>query len=67
MSSISLRIQGAPNSLDYKVYFEKDKKLISPFHDIPMSSDGLMNMVLNDLTIGNPNPNPRYNPNPNPR
>ncbi|ORX97832.1 inorganic pyrophosphatase [Basidiobolus meristosporus CBS 931.73] len=30
------RIVGAPNSLEYRVYCEKDGKVISPFHDIPL-------------------------------
>ena len=44
-SSISLRVLGAPNSLDYKVYFEKEKKLISPFHDIDLHEGQFLNMV----------------------
>ncbi|KAH3675847.1 hypothetical protein WICMUC_002493 [Wickerhamomyces mucosus] len=30
---------GAKNSLDYKVFIEKDGKPVSPFHDIPLYAD----------------------------
>jgi len=45
-----LRINGAPNTLDYSVYFENNKgELISPFHDIPLYADeakGIFNVVI---------------------
>ncbi|KAH3663827.1 hypothetical protein OGAPHI_005230 [Ogataea philodendri] len=40
---------GAANTLDYKVYLEKDGKVISPFHDIPLYADEtkqVLNMVV---------------------
>ncbi|GCE99641.1 inorganic pyrophosphatase [Zygosaccharomyces mellis] len=40
---------GAKNTLDYKVYLEKDGKPISPFHDIPLYADEekqIFNMVV---------------------
>mgnify|MGYP003361775389 CR=1 FL=1 len=40
---------GAANTLDYKVYIEKDGKPISPFHDIPLYADEskkILNMVV---------------------
>jgi inorganic pyrophosphatase len=44
------RIVGAPNTLDYRVYFEdSSKKVISPFHDIPLYANAektLLNMVV---------------------
>ncbi|KAI7899458.1 inorganic pyrophosphatase [Cokeromyces recurvatus] len=46
---ISLRTIGAPNTLDYKVYFEKNGTIISPFHDVPLFADkekSLYNMIV---------------------
>ncbi|KAG7926123.1 hypothetical protein KL925_003885 [Ogataea polymorpha] len=45
----SVRQIGAANTLDYKVYLEKDGKPISPFHDIPLYADEskqILNMVV---------------------
>jgi len=42
--------RGAPNTLEYRIFYEKDNKLISPFHDIPwLASDKeekIYNMVV---------------------
>jgi inorganic pyrophosphatase len=44
------RVIGAPNTLEYRVFFETaDKKPISPFHDIPLfanASKNVLNMVV---------------------
>ncbi|KAL1933412.1 hypothetical protein VTP01DRAFT_7502 [Rhizomucor pusillus] len=36
MAEYKTRQVGAPNTLDYRVYFEKDGVPVSPFHDIPL-------------------------------
>jgi len=45
-----LRVNGAPNTLEYAAYFENHKgELISPFHDIPLHADeakGIFNIVI---------------------
>ncbi|KAJ3347576.1 Inorganic pyrophosphatase [Kappamyces sp. JEL0680] len=49
MANVTPRIIGAPNTLEYRVYFEQDKKLISPFHDIPLFANAektILNMVV---------------------
>ncbi|KAJ1721688.1 Inorganic pyrophosphatase [Coemansia erecta] len=33
------RVVGQPDTLDYRVFIEKDGKVISPFHDIPLFAD----------------------------
>jgi len=42
--------RGAPNTIDHRIFYEKDGNLISPFHDIPwLASDGeekVYNMVV---------------------
>jgi len=42
--------RGAPNTLDYRIFYQKDGKLISPFHDIPWlasdSEEKIYNMVV---------------------
>ncbi|KAJ3334673.1 Inorganic pyrophosphatase [Gonapodya sp. JEL0774] len=43
------RAVGAPNTLDYRVYFEDNGKLVSPFHDIPLyptADKSILNMVV---------------------
>lgn len=43
------RVVGAPNTLEYRVYTEKDGKVVSPFHDIPLFADEaktILNMVV---------------------
>ncbi|EJT51601.1 inorganic diphosphatase [Trichosporon asahii var. asahii CBS 2479] len=40
---------GAPNTLDYRVFLEKDGKVVSPFHDIPLYADAdqtILNMIV---------------------
>jgi len=40
---------GSPDTLEYRVFFEKDGKKISPFHDIPLVANaekGTFNMVV---------------------
>lgn len=47
--SYTTRQIGAKNTLDYKVFIEKDGKVVSPFHDIPLYADeanGIFNMVV---------------------
>ena len=49
MSSYSTRQVGAANTLDYKVYIEKDGKPVSPFHDIPLYANEektILNMIV---------------------
>jgi inorganic pyrophosphatase len=49
-SEFKTRVIGAPNSLDYRVYFEKeDGTVISPFHDIPLFANDqktVFNMIV---------------------
>jgi len=48
-SKFTVRKVGAPNTLDHRVYIEKDGVPISPFHDIPLFADSqqtLLNMVV---------------------
>ncbi|KAI9479288.1 Inorganic pyrophosphatase [Coemansia sp. RSA 989] len=43
------RVVGQPNTLEYRVFIEKDGKVVSPFHDIPLFADeanGIYNMVV---------------------
>ncbi|XP_031550855.1 inorganic pyrophosphatase-like [Actinia tenebrosa] len=45
----SLRESGAPNTLDYRIYFCSDGHAISPFHDVPLFANDektLLNMVV---------------------
>ncbi|KAI9206519.1 inorganic pyrophosphatase [Polychytrium aggregatum] len=46
----STRVVGAPNTLEYRVYFENEQKeLVSPFHDIPLYANAektILNMVV---------------------
>ncbi|KAJ2354529.1 Inorganic pyrophosphatase [Coemansia sp. RSA 2618] len=47
--SYTTRAVGQPNTLDYRVFIEKDGKPVSPFHDIPLFADeanGIYNMVV---------------------
>ena len=46
------RIIGAPNTFEYKVYFDDvaQKKVISPFHDIPLYANA-EKTILNVLQI----------------
>ncbi|VVT58973.1 uncharacterized protein SAPINGB_P006477 [Magnusiomyces paraingens] len=49
MSVYSTRKVGTPNTLDYKVYIEKDKKPISAFHDVPLYANAektIFNMIV---------------------
>ncbi|XP_046392788.1 inorganic pyrophosphatase [Ischnura elegans] len=49
LSMFSTVERGAPNSLDYRVYFRNDAGPVSPLHDIPLLSDpakGVFNMVV---------------------
>ncbi|KAI0363735.1 inorganic diphosphatase [Pilatotrama ljubarskyi] len=48
-SQYTTRIIGAPNTLEHRVYIEKDGNVVSPFHDIPLFADqnnGILNMVV---------------------
>ncbi|EOR03882.1 hypothetical protein E3P92_01193 [Wallemia ichthyophaga] len=47
--SYSTRQIGAPNTTEFKTYIEKDNKVISPFHDLPLYADDsktILNMVV---------------------
>lgn len=49
MSGITTRAEGQLGTLDYRLFFEKDDRRISPFHDIPLHADaekGIFNMVV---------------------
>ncbi|KAH6659909.1 inorganic pyrophosphatase [Truncatella angustata] len=48
-SEFSVRKVGAPNTLEHRVYIEKDGVPISSFHDVPLYADkekGILNMVV---------------------
>jgi inorganic pyrophosphatase len=48
-SKFTIRKVAAPNTLEHRVYIEKDGVPISPFHDIPLFADSqqtLLNMVV---------------------
>jgi len=47
-SEYSIEQRGKPNTLDYRIFYKNaDGDYISPFHDIPLSSqDGTFNMVV---------------------
>ncbi|OZJ06844.1 Inorganic pyrophosphatase [Bifiguratus adelaidae] len=45
----SPRVVGAPNTLEHRVYFEKNGTVLSPFHDIPLYADEkktILNMIV---------------------
>ncbi|KAI8579169.1 hypothetical protein K450DRAFT_243091 [Umbelopsis ramanniana AG] len=49
MSDIKTRVVGAANTLDYRIFFEKNGVPISPFHDIPLFANAektIFNMVV---------------------
>ncbi|KAJ1967569.1 Inorganic pyrophosphatase [Dispira parvispora] len=49
MSGITNRVVGELGTADYRMYFEQDGKLISPYHDIPLFADEankIFNMVV---------------------
>lgn len=49
MSTYTTRAVGAPHTLDYKVYIEKDGKPVSAFHDIPLYANAektILNMIV---------------------
>lgn len=49
MSSFTVRKHGAPNTLDYRMYLEKDGVPVSPFHDIPLYANDqqtVLNMIV---------------------
>lgn len=46
MSGVALTEKGSANSLEYRVFFSKDGKDISPWHNIPLKAEGdLYNFV----------------------
>jgi hypothetical protein len=48
-SPFTVRKVAAPNTLEHRVYIEKDGVPVSPFHDIPLFADaekGILNMVV---------------------
>ncbi|KAF8469641.1 inorganic pyrophosphatase [Kalaharituber pfeilii] len=47
--SYSVRKVGQPNTLEHRIYIEKDGQLISPFHDIPLYANEqktILNMIV---------------------
>ncbi|KAI5297802.1 Inorganic pyrophosphatase [Ascosphaera atra] len=49
MAGYTVRKIGAPNTLDFRAYIEKDGQPISPFHDIPLYANEektVMNMIV---------------------
>jgi len=49
MAGYSRRLIGAPNTIDHRVYIEKDGAVESPFHDIPLFADqnhDILNMIV---------------------
>ena len=48
-SGYSVRKNGAPNTLEYRIYIEKDGVPLSPFHDIPLYANEqqtVLNMIV---------------------
>lgn len=48
-SQYSVRKVAAPNTLEHRVYVEKDGQPVSPFHDIPLYANAeqtILNMVV---------------------
>lgn len=48
-STYSVRKVAAPNTLEHRVYIEKDGVPVSPFHDIPLYANAdqtILNMVV---------------------
>lgn len=48
-SEYSIRKIGQPNTLDYRVFIEKDGVPVSPFHDIPLYANEqqtVLNMIV---------------------
>lgn len=48
-SSYTVRKIGAPNTLEHRIYIEKDGIVVSPFHDIPLYANDqqtVLNMVV---------------------
>ena len=47
MAAFQTSVVGQPDTLEYRVFFEKEGKKVSPFHDIPLSSaEGTFNMIV---------------------
>ncbi|CAO3687592.1 unnamed protein product [Umbelopsis vinacea] len=49
MSDIKTRVVGAANTLEHRIYFEKNGAPISPFHDIPLFANAektIFNMIV---------------------
>lgn len=49
MSAYTVRKIAAPNTLEHRVFLEKDGKVVSPFHDIPLYANAektILNMVV---------------------
>ena len=47
--SFSVRKIGQPNTLEHRVYIEKDGVPVSPFHDVPLYANeqqGILNMIV---------------------
>ena len=48
-SEYSVRKIGAPNTLEHRVYIEKDGVPVSPFHDVPLYANAeqtILNMIV---------------------
>ncbi|KAK9763000.1 Inorganic pyrophosphatase [Basidiobolus ranarum] len=44
MAEFKTRVVGAPNTLEHRIFFEKDGKPVSPFHDIPLFANDTKNV-----------------------
>ena len=48
-SAYTVRKNGAPNTLEHRIYIEKDGVPVSPFHDIPLYANEqqtVLNMIV---------------------
>ena len=48
-SKFSVRKNGAPNTLEHRVYVERDGVPLSPFHDVPLFANEqqtILNMIV---------------------
>jgi inorganic pyrophosphatase len=43
--TVSLRESGEPGTTEFRVFFERDGKKISPWHDIPLKSGDYYNFI----------------------
>ena len=67
-SAYSVRKVAAPNTLEHRIYIEKDGVPVSPFHDIPLYANEqqtILNMVVEIPRWTNGKLEVRYNPRSN--